>query len=280
MKPLNSTTIIMPAYNVDREIQNLLLQMTAYKKDIIIIDDGSTDNTYKIIKSLNYNVIRKEKNEGVASALRTGIDYAINCGYQNAIFMDSDGQHSPSYIDKFLYMLNDYDFVSGNRFHKNTIAPDIKLASNLLASMIVYRIWGKKYNDISCGFKAIRLSKDINLAIKESKGYSIVFDLFFYAFKHDYRIGTIEVDAIYDYSTFQMTRSEEILAFIFALKQNISENVFQDLNIDNLIMKLMEKRDFSYSIDNIMFCGFYIPSKNGYIMQADPVKLRKYLTLV
>lgn len=65
------------------------------------------------------------------------MDYALKRGYQNAIFMDSDGQHSPKYIDRFLCLLNNNDFVVGNRFHSNTTAPDIKLGSNLLASIIV-----------------------------------------------------------------------------------------------------------------------------------------------
>ena len=274
---MKKTLIILPAYNVEKEIYNLLSNMQNYRENVIIVDDGSTDNTFQIIDSLNYNVIRQEKNAGVASANKIGINYAINNGYQSAVFMDSDGQHSPKYIDGFLKLLETYDFVVGNRFHINTTAPDIKLGSNLLASIIVKKFSGKKYNDISCGFKAIKLDEDLKVAIEKSDGYSIVFDLFFYALNHNYKIGTIDMEAIYDYSTFLMTRREELLAFISALELHVSNIFLEKLYINDLKDKVLERRDFIYTIDDITFYGFFIKDKAGYIIQGDPLKLRKYL---
>ena len=274
---MKKTLIILPAYNVEKEIYNLLSNMKNYRENVIIVDDGSTDNTFQIIDSLNYNVIRQEKNAGVASAIKIGINYAINNGYQSAVFMDSDGQHSPKYIDGFLKLLETYDFVVGNRYQINTTAPDIKLGSNLLASIIVKKFSGKKYNDISCGFKAIKLDEDLKVAIEKSDGYSIVFDLFFYALNHNYKIGTIDMEAIYDYSTFLMTRREELLAFISALELHVSNIFLEKLYINDLKDKVLERRDFIYTIDDITFYGFFIKDKAGYIIQGDPLKLSKYL---
>ena len=274
---MKKTLIILPAYNVEREIYDLLCNMKNYRENVIIVDDGSTDNTVQVINSLNYNVIRQEKTAGIASVVKTGINYAINNGYQSAVFMDSDGQHSPKYIDGFLKLLETYDFVVGNRFHINTTAPDIKLGSNLLASIIVKKFSGKKYNDISCGFKAIKLDEDLKVAIEKSDGYSIVFDLFFYALNHNYKIGTIDMEAIYDYSTFLMTRREELLAFISALELHVSNIFLEKLYINDLKDKVLERRDFIYTIDDITLYGFFIKDKAGYIIQGDPLKLRKYL---
>ena len=274
---MKNTLIIMPAYNVEKEIYNLLLEMQNYKNNIIVVDDGSTDNTFQIINSLNYNAIKQEKNGGVASAIRIGIDYAMSNGYENAIFMDSDGQHSPQYIDTFFKMLEKYDFVMGNRFHIHTIAPDIKLGSNLLASIIIKKISGHQYNDISCGYKAIKLNKDLRLLLDKSDGYSLVFDLFFYALNNNYKIGTIDMEAIYDYSTFLMTRKTELLAFISALELQVSNRFLDELCINDLKSKILGRRDFIYQIDNIVFYGFYIKEREGYIVQGDPVKLREYL---
>lgn len=274
---MRNTLIIMPAYNVEKEIYNLLFEMQNYRNNTIIVDDGSTDNTFQIIDSLNYNVIRQDKNCGVASAIRRGINYAMSNGYQNAIFMDSDGQHSPKYIDVFIKMLESYDFVAGNRFHNHTTAPDIKLGSNLLASIIIKKISGQKYNDISCGYKAIKLNEDLRLSLDKSNGYSIVFDLFFYALNHNYKIGTIDMEAVYDYSTFLMTRKTELLAFISALEQHVSNRLLEKLCINDLKNKVLARRDFLYVIDNIAFYGFYIKERDGYIMQSDPIKLRTYL---
>lgn len=173
-----NTLIILPAYNVEKEICNLLYDMMDYRDDVIVIDDGSKDNTFQIANSLGFKVIKLEINQGVAHAIKVGINYAIEREYKNILLMDSDGQHSPKYINKFLDMLKDFDFIAGNRFNCTTSAPDIKLGSNILASIIVKKIVGEKFTDISCGFKAIKLSNDLYIAIKYSEGYSIVFDLF------------------------------------------------------------------------------------------------------
>lgn len=276
---MRNTLIIMPAYNVEKEIYNLLFEMQNYRDNTIIVDDGSTDNTFQIIDSLNYNVIRQDKNGGVASAIRIGINYAMSNGYKNVIFMDSDGQHSPKYIDVFIKMLEKYDFVVGNRFHNHTTAPDIKLGSNLFASTIIKKISGQKYNDISCGYKAIKLNEDLRLSLDKSNGYSIVFDLFFYALNHNYKIGTIDMEAAYDYSTFLMTRKTELLAFISALELHVSNGLLEELCINDLKEKVLARRDFIYVIDNIAFYGFYIRERDGYIVQSDPTKLRVYLNI-
>lgn len=155
---MKKTLIILPAYNVEKEIYNLLSDMSDYRENTIIVDDGSTDNTFQIIDSLNYNVIR-QKNTGVAGAVKTGINYAMNNGYQNAVFMDADGQHSPRYIDEFFCLLENYDFIVGNRFHSNTTAPDIKLGSNLLASIIVKKFREKNTMIFRVDLKQLNLMK-------------------------------------------------------------------------------------------------------------------------
>ena len=104
-----------------------------------------------------------------------------------------------------------------------------------------------------------------------------MFELFFYALNHNYKIGTIDMEAIYDYSTFLMTRREELLAFISALELHVSNIFLEKLYINDLKDKVLERRDFIYTIDDITFYGFFIKDKAGYIIQGDPLKLRKYL---
>lgn len=272
-----NTLIILPAYNVENAIKPLLLSLTNYRDHLIVIDDGSTDNTYTIVNSLNFKIIRLTENSGVATAIKVGIKYAIEKNYENILLMDADGQHSPKYIDLFLTLLKKYDFVVGNRFNINSFSPDIKLNSNLLASIIVNEITGKKFNDISCGFKAIKLSPDLLSAIKNSNGYSIVFDMFFFAIKSHYKIGTIDMESIYDYGSLLFTRSSEILAFIASLEQHFPEKTLYNLKVYNLKTQLFEQKDFIYEINEFTFYGFYIREKCGYIIQCNPAKIREYL---
>lgn len=86
------------------------------------------------------------------------------------------------------------------------------------------------------------------------------------------------MEAIYDYSTFLITRTTEILAFISSLELHISKELIANLGIRNLKNKVLEHKDFFYEIEDFKFYGFYIDEKNGYIIQSDPIKLRKYLS--
>lgn len=267
----------MPAYNVEKTIGKLLNQMIEFKKDVIIIDDGSSDNTYQIVVDNGFEVIKQEKNRGVSAAIKRGIDYALDKKYKRAIFMDSDGQHSPKYLYQFTEMLKKYDFVIGNRFSEKTIAPDIKKCSNLLVSMIIKKLSGQKYNDIACGFKAIKLSRALRNYLDDSREYSVVYDLFFYALAQNFSIGTLDIEPSYEYNQLLFTRRIELLSFIESVERNYPENIVESIKIPDLKNKVIYCGDFIYNILEIDFYGFFIKEHDGYIIQADRIQIELYM---
>jgi glycosyltransferase involved in cell wall biosynthesis len=109
-------SIIIPAFNEEASIGDLLtdLQEKGFtsKYEVLVVDDGSTDNTAAIIKEFPVKLVSHGSNKGYGAALKSGVRRAKG---DKVIMLDSDGQHDPVYIDQLIPMLADYDMVIGER---------------------------------------------------------------------------------------------------------------------------------------------------------------------
>lgn len=112
--------IIIPAYNEAESLKGVIerLRSTCPQYDYIIVNDGSTDETEELCEKNGYNVINHTLNKGLAEAMRTGMKYAIENGYDAALQFDADGQHLPEYIDSMVNCMKESgcDIVIGSRF--------------------------------------------------------------------------------------------------------------------------------------------------------------------
>ncbi len=112
----NKVSIIIPAYNEEVGIKQVLDRLTAlnYHKnyEIIVVNDGSSDNTAAIVSEYPVTLAKHNVNKGYGAALKTGIR---NASGNKVIMMDSDGQHDPKYIPQIISSLDEYDMVIGTR---------------------------------------------------------------------------------------------------------------------------------------------------------------------
>ena len=128
--------IIIPAFNEEKNIKSLLLDMIPYKDKTIIINDASTDCTKEIVYNLDFKCIDNIKNIGVSKCIIRGIEYALKNNIRKVILMDADGQHNPIHIPAFLNKLESHEFVFGCRYYNDQYIPTNKWASNLFAATI------------------------------------------------------------------------------------------------------------------------------------------------
>ena len=150
--------VIMPAWNEEEAIAGTIadLQAKAPWADLVVINDGSTDNTVAVAQDAGAFVINLPYNMGVGAAMRTGYKYAQQMGYDIALQMDSDGQHPAEYIPILIKGLEGADIVIGSRFAESDnyeVSGPRKWAMSLLSIMFT-RISGEKFTDVTSGFKA------------------------------------------------------------------------------------------------------------------------------
>ncbi len=154
--------VLIPAFNEEKNIANVIRDIKKVSSgfDILVINDGSDDQTANVVSKLGVNVISLPYNLGYGVALQSGFLYAREKGYDTVIQMDADGQHDPAYITKMLKEVQkgDVDVVIGSRFledtsYKTTISKRLGMRFfGLLASIIVR----KKITDPTSGFQVLK----------------------------------------------------------------------------------------------------------------------------
>jgi len=151
--------VLIPTYRGAKTLPILFEKLIKIvpSEDILVIDDGSTDDTVEICRQNNIEFISHRKNRGKGFALKTGFNWAIENDYDAVITIDADLQHPPESIPDFIAAIeNGADLVVGNRMRDVATMPLERKFSNFLSSFFVSLLAGKKILDSQCGFRAIR----------------------------------------------------------------------------------------------------------------------------
>ena len=151
--------VIVPAYNEERNIPAVINDIRSHFRqgDILVVNDGSQDNTSEVARKLGVTVIDLPYNLGIGGAMQTGFLYALREGYDAAIQFDSDGQHRADEISNILepYVSDRADLVVGSRFHSDSYFTSSipRLIGCKIFSIIVSVILWKKITDTTSGFR-------------------------------------------------------------------------------------------------------------------------------
>ncbi len=165
---------LIPAYNEEKTIANVIKETFKYVDKIIVIDDGSSDKTSEIANKFGAMVLNHKKNFGVGAAMCTGINFAKKLQPDIVITIDADGQHDPNEIPKLIkpIMLGKADFTIGSRFLSGKPnMSSIKLFGNKLLSLFVSILIGSKITDAQCGFRALNYKALMDLNLEASHTY-------------------------------------------------------------------------------------------------------------
>ena len=103
---MNKMCAVIPAYNEEKNLGLILKKVKAHSIDIIVIDDGSIDQTATIAEREGAHLIRHPINKGKGDAIRNGFQLALEKGYDIIISLDADGQHDPGEIPHFIEKIN------------------------------------------------------------------------------------------------------------------------------------------------------------------------------
>jgi glycosyltransferase involved in cell wall biosynthesis len=150
--------IIIPALNESESIGKVVAEVRAElpTADVLVIDDGSADDTASVAHAAGATVAVLPYNLGVGGAMRLGYRYAADHHYDAAVQIDADGQHDPRYVPRMLHALADVDLVIGARFAGEgnyTVRGPRKWAMRLL-SVVLSRLAGTRLTDTTSGLRA------------------------------------------------------------------------------------------------------------------------------
>lgn len=186
-------SIIIPAYNEQEAIggalEALFAQPRIDKYKVIVVDDGSTDETAEICRRYDVRLIQHQVNRGYGAALKTGIR---NADSEKVIVMDGDGQHDPGCIEKITEMLNDYPLVIGQRTKESEQATN-RMVGKRIVRIIAEYLMEQPLPDFNSGLRGFQRSKIYSMLHVMPNGFSFSTTSTLTFLKQAYQIGTIPI---------------------------------------------------------------------------------------
>ena len=150
------TLAIIPCHNEEATVANVILKTKRFVTEVIVVDDGSSDETRKIAQEAGAVVLSHKHNRGKGAAIRTGFQYALKKNFDYIITIDGDGQHDPLEIPQLLHNVinNGHDISVGYRVGQNTEMPMWRRVGKRVLDYTTSMGTGGFVTDSQCGFRA------------------------------------------------------------------------------------------------------------------------------
>ncbi len=215
-----NTAVLIPAYNAAQSLSEVLNRTVQFIpiSSMIVIDDGSIDSTKSIAEKNGAVILSHGKNRGKGAALRTGFDHVLKNGFDTVITMDSDLQHQPEDIPRFIahHEVTGCDVIIGSRLHNSKGMPFHRFLSNTITTGLVKARTGAEITDSQSGFRLIhrRVLEQVQLT---SAGFEAETEFLIKAAARKFSFGSIPIDTIYAGEKSSMTHFTTTVNFITVL---------------------------------------------------------------
>ena len=213
-KHIKDIYIVLPAYNESTTIKDVLTELISLGLNLIVIDDGSTDDTYAVVEDLlrqypdQLNLYRHPLNRGLGAAISTGIEAALRHNAQITVTFDADGQHHWQDIVPLCEPIleNQADVVIGKRNFKEM--PFSKNFGNVVMNIITLIFYGKNVEDSQSGLRAFNL-KAVELMELHSRDYGVSSEIIGEVQRNNLQLVEVPITTIYtDYSISKGTNTK------------------------------------------------------------------------
>lgn len=187
--------VLIPAFNAARTVGDVVRAAKQEMSDVVVIDDGSIDETGSVATAAGAKVVRHEHNRGKGGALKTGFQYAVDNGYDCVITLDADGQHLPREIPKFVEARANTggDLIIGGRAHLFAGMLPRRRMANRFSAWMIGRLSKTGVSDSQSGFRlySARLLRGVRL---RSEGFDLESEVIVRAGRGGFKVLTIPID--------------------------------------------------------------------------------------
>lgn len=204
----SQTAAVIPAYQDEKHICDIARRTRARLDHVLVVDDGSTDQTAQCAREAGAEVIVHDQNQGKGEAIKTGLTHWLRAGDSSSeqnrqiswvILLDSDGQHLPEEIDRFLSAAasaSSPTFFIGNRMDDVSRMPFVRRVVNRYMSNEISRVCGQKIPDTQCGYRMVHRELIPDLL---GGGHRFDYDteVLIIASRKGYRVESVPITTVY-----------------------------------------------------------------------------------
>lgn len=195
------TIAAIPCHNEERFIGSVVLKARRFVHQVIVIDDGSTDETAMVAEAAGALVIRHEVNKGKGMAMNTAFQWAKESGVQAMVMLDGDGQHEPAYIPNVLkpVLEGKADVALGTRFlNTKSDIPSYRTIGLRILTLVTNIGSGIKLTDTQSGFRAFSQKSIETLSFKQKGVGDVECEMQFLIKENDLSLVEVPITANYD----------------------------------------------------------------------------------
>jgi len=212
--PASRVSVLIPAYNEDEYISEVVKGALKIVPRVLVVDDGSSDQTVPVSESAGAEVICHSINRGKGAALQTGFKAILSDGGEAVVVLDGDGQHDPEELPRFIKCAAESGagIVLGNRLSSATGMPLIRYWTNRTMSIILSWLSGQRIPDSQCGYRLIRreVLERINFT---TQNYDMESEMLILASSLGYKIVSVPIKTIYSGQASEIKPGRDTIRF-------------------------------------------------------------------
>ena len=150
--------VVIPAYQEEGRIGETVRRVLRHCRNVVVVDDGCTDQTAEEAEKAGATVIRQGVNRGKGAALQTGFQYAQDRKFDFLINLDGDGQHDPDDIPRFIeaFQKSGTPVLTGDRMYDTASMPFVRRMTSRFMSWLLSRAMGQRVTDTQSGYRLYR----------------------------------------------------------------------------------------------------------------------------
>lgn len=198
---MNNYAVVIPAYNEAATIRGLAERALRFCPHVIVVDDGSIDNTSSELSGLALQCLRNDRNLGKAESLWRGAHAALALGVEWIVTLDGDGQHAPEDIPRLMTAARQHpgSIVIGARLADRAAIPKLRLFANRAAVFWLSWACGQRLEDSQSGFRVYpaTLFGEVTLPHDRKHGFVFESEILIEAARFGHRCVMVPIAAVY-----------------------------------------------------------------------------------